>query len=330
MDDADELAAGLAEVLEPQLGAVTIESVTRLSAGANRETWSFDAMTAGGGERHELVLQRQRPGSTIRTASCADEAEVLRHARVGGVPVPEVVAAGDGPNPMGAGYTVNRRMHGETIARRILRDERWARARASLVGDCAAALAAIHRLDPEPLTAHLRPVHDPVELHRELYDGLGRPHPVFEMAFRWMARHRPARGEAGVVHGDFRLGNLLVDADGLVAALDWELCHLGDPIEDLGWLCGRAWRFGARLPVAGLAERSELLEAYRSAGGRKVTVEELRWWEVLGTVRWGITCMYMTRDHRSGANRSVELATIGRRVAETEYDLLLLMPEEGP
>jgi aminoglycoside phosphotransferase (APT) family kinase protein len=323
---AGDLSDGLAKVLALELGPVSVVGLTRLSAGANRETWSFDAV-ASSGERHQLVLQRQRPGSTIHTGGCADEAVVLRRARGGGVPVPEVVMAGDPPNPLESSYMVVRRLEGETIARRILRDDRWARARAGLVADCAGALAAIHRLDPAPVADRLRSVDDSVALHRDLYDGLADPHPVLEMAFRWLDRDRPAVRPARVVHGDFRLGNLLVDEDGLVAALDWELCHLGDPVEDLGWLCGRAWRFGAPLPVAGIAERQELLDAYRSAGGDEITLDELRWWEVLGTVRWGITCMYMTNDHRRGGNRSVELATIGRRVAETEYDVLLLLPE---
>jgi Phosphotransferase enzyme family/Domain of unknown function (DUF6285) len=132
------------------------------------------------------------------------------------------------------------------------------------------------------------------------------------------------------VHGDFRLGNLIVGPDGLRAVIDWELTHLGNPAEDLGWLCVKAWRFGAAAPAAGLGSREELLAAYRAAGGADIGVDELRWWETLGTLRWGVICMTQAWAHLSGVYRSVELAAIGRRVAEQEWDLLLLLqPEEA-
>ncbi len=173
-------------------------------------------------------------------------------------------------------------------------------------------------------------VPDPLEEMRGALDSLDRTTPVFEYALRWLAAHRPApTSEPSLVHGDFRLGNLMVDDDGLVAVLDWELVHLGDPAEDLGWLCVRAWRFGQDAPVAGLGEREELLEAYHRAGGARITPEVLRWWEVYGTLRWGVICMVQTAVFLSGRIPSVELAAVGRRVAETEWDLLLLIAPDA-
>jgi aminoglycoside phosphotransferase (APT) family kinase protein len=166
-----------------------------------------------------------------------------------------------------------------------------------------------------------------------LYDTLAPSmgaHPAFELAFRWLALGHPATEGATVVHGDFRLGNLLVGADGLTAVLDWELAHLGDPLEDLAWFSIRAWRFGAPGEVAGLASIDELVECYERARddiGTPLEVDRdaLVWWQVLETVRWGVICMLQAHTHLSGASRSVELATIGRRVCETEYDVLRLL-----
>jgi hypothetical protein len=166
---------------------------------------------------------------------------------------------------------------------------------------------------------------DQLALFRGIADALGHPHPVFEVAFRWLEDHRPSEARRTVVHGDFRLGNLLVGAAGLEAVLDWELTHLGDPTEDLGWLCVRAWRFGSALPVAGLGTREELLDAYEAASGVAVSLDELRWWEVMGTLKWGVMCIIQTVSHLAGLSRSVELAAIGRRVCETEHDLLCLL-----
>jgi hypothetical protein len=132
-----------------------------------------------------------------------------------------------------------------------------------------------------------------------------------------------------VVHGDFRLGNLIVGPEGLRAVLDWELTHAGNPAEDLGWLCVKAWRFGVEPPVAGMGSREELLAAYRAAGGAGISLAELRWWEILGTLRWGVICLTQAFAHLSGAQRSVELAAIGRRVCEQEWDLLLLLDPDA-
>jgi aminoglycoside phosphotransferase (APT) family kinase protein len=154
---------------------------------------------------------------------------------------------------------------------------------------------------------------------------LGDPHPVFDLAFRWLDENRPAPREQRVVHGDFRMGNFLVGAEGITAVLDWELAHFGDPVEDLGWLVARAWRFGGAGEVGGLGTREELIDAYVAAGGDELSVVELRWWEVLASLRWGVITMFMGAEHRRGSTRSVEQATIGRRVVETEYDVLLLL-----
>ncbi len=324
MSETSEVEAGLAEILAPTLGELAIEHLHRLSAGANRETWSFDAVVDDA--RHRLILQRQRSGADIPDR-CAAEAAILRHARAGGVTVAEVIAAESSPNPLERDYTIVRRHKGESIARRILRDALYEVARERFVGDCARELAAIHALDPEPLAEELLTVDDPVAAQRLSYERFDDPHPVFELVFRWLDENQPSLRAPRVVHGDFRMGNILVDEKGISAVLDWELCHLGDPAVDLGWLVARPWRFGASGEVGGLGSRTELLDAYVAAGGREIPLTDLRWWEVLATLRWGNACLFMVDGHRRGRTRSVELATIGRRVVEVEYDLLLLLPE---
>jgi hypothetical protein len=161
-----------------------------------------------------------------------------------------------------------------------------------------------------------------------LLDRLGEPHPAIELGLRWLAAHRPPPAGRTLVHGDFRLGNWLVGGSGLAAVLDWELAHLGDPAEDLGWMCVRSWRFGSPLPVAGVGTRAQLLTAYSEAGGARVDEATLRWWEVYGTLRWAVICIQQAAVHLTGGVRSVELAAIGRRVCEVELDLLELL--DGP
>ncbi|HXB48465.1 MAG TPA: phosphotransferase [Streptosporangiaceae bacterium] len=313
----------LARPLRHWLGPVTIEGLTRLSGGASKQTWSFDAVGAGGA-RTPLILRRDPPGKPGEPGAIHREAAAISLAHDAGLPVPEMLFISDGPG-LGTAGMVMRRVDGETIPRRILRDGEYAPARGVLVRQLGQFAARLHALDlPDFLTEP-----DPLASLREQLDSFGRPSEVFELALAELERDQPPPRAPVLLHGDFRLGNLIVGPDGLRAVLDWELTHAGNPAEDLGWLCVKAWRFGAGAPVAGLGSREELLTTYTEAGGADVSLEELRWWEVLGTLRWGVICLAQASAHLSGAHRSVELAAIGRRVCEQEWDLLLLLQPEA-
>jgi aminoglycoside phosphotransferase (APT) family kinase protein len=319
-------AAMLADALHDRLGPVAIEGMTRLSGGASRETWAFDAIRPDGSAT-ELVLRRDPLGRPSEPGAMGREALAITAAGVAGLAAPEVLMWTDGPELWESAGLVMRRVAGETIARRILRDDSYGRAREALLGQLGRFAAGLHALE---VTGDFpAPAPDPLGELRGLLDALGPVSPTFELALRWLeAEPPPARGPV-LVHGDLRLGNLIVGPDGLRAVIDWELVHTGNPAEDLGWLCVKAWRFGSSAPAAGLGSREELLAAYRAAGGADIGVDELRWWEVLGTLRWGLMCVSQAQAHLSGAHRSVELAAIGRRVCEQEWDLLLLLEPEA-
>lgn len=329
-DGAGAPAGGalLAAALRDRLGEVSIEAMTRLSGGASRETWAFDAVTADGA-RIELVLRRDPPGRPSEPGATGREARAISAARAAGLAVPEILVASDAPDLFGSPGMVMRRVPGETIARHILRDDQFEQARKVLVAQLAAFAAGLHALDvpadlpePDPL-ADLRARFD------ELSRASGQRSEAFERAFEVLDATRPPPRTHVLVHGDLRLGNVIVGECSLQAVIDWELVHTGDPVEDLGWLCVRAWRFGSPAPAAGLGSREELLAAYHQAGGADVGLDELRWWETLGTLRWGVICMTQAWAHLSGAYRSVELAAIGRRVCEQEWDLLTLLEPEA-
>ena len=320
-----EEAAEVGEQLAAVLGG-RVTSLRRLSGGASRITSAFD-LEAPTGEMRTLVLQQVRGTGLAQSPGIEVEASLLRLARRAGVPVPEVVAAGIGDG-LDAGWLVVERLDGEAIPRRIFRDERFAVARAALTGQTARALAAIHSIDP--LAVPGLPRADPLHHPLEFLDALGEVRPVLELGARWLARGElskdgPESGESGVVHGDFRMGNRLVDERGLCGVLDWELAHIGNPAEDIGWLCARAWRFGGRGRVGGFGDLDQFLAAYAAADGRAVDLDHVRWWEAYAAVKWAVICLLQASAHLSGATRSVELAAIGRRVCESEWDLLSLM-----
>jgi aminoglycoside phosphotransferase (APT) family kinase protein len=309
--DVDDLVGLLSTTLE----GAEISGLTRLSGGASRETWRFVA------DGRPLVVQRQRAGD-VRDMMI--EARVVRAAAVAGVPVPTLIAAER--NDDGSAFMVVEAIAGETIARKIQRDDEYAHARVVLVDQLGSALAAVHSIEPVP---GLETV-DPVAYYTDMLDelvttGSASPQPMLELVRRWLIGNRPPPVDPVVVHGDFRLGNLIVGPDGLRAVIDWELAHLGDPMEDLGWLCVKAWRFGGAPHVAGLGDEERLFATYAAAAGVDVDADVVRWWEVLGTWKWAIMCMLQANAHLSGVARSHELAAIGRRVCENEHDLFLAL-----
>lgn len=313
----------LARALRPWTGPASIEGLTRMSGGASREIWAFDAVGAEG-SRTGLVLRRDPPGRPGEPGAIEREARAISLAAAAGLRVPELLLVSDGPG-LGTAGMVMRRVAGETIARRILRDQEYGQARGALVRQLAEFAAGLHAVEPPAGF----PCPDPIGELKAALATSSQHSAVFDRALQWLEAAPPPRREPALLHGDLRLGNVVVGPEGLRAVLDWELTHLGNPAEDLGWLCVKAWRFGARPPVAGLGGREELLAAYRAAGGAEIGWDELRWWEILGTLRWGVMCMTQAHAHLSGAHRSIELAAIGRRVCEQEWDLMLVLEPDA-
>lgn len=319
----DGLADCLASVLEEPFGTGTrVERLSRMTAGASRVTWAFDAVAADGA-RHELVLRADTPGS-LDPGALPREAALMRAAAAQGVPSPHVFASGVGPGSLSSGYVVMSRVEGESLPPRILRDPAFANVRPRLARRCGEILAAVHRVPPDAVAG--LPDEDELDRWRGVLSGTGRPQPALEYAARWLDENRPPPSRRTLVHGDFRHGNLIIGPEGVRAVLDWELAHVGDRLEDLAWLCVKAWRFGAPLPVGGFGSVEDLVAGYESAGAGPVDREALAWWQVFGTFRWGVICLHQARRHLTGATRSVELAAIGRRVCEPEWDLLEMLP----
>jgi aminoglycoside phosphotransferase (APT) family kinase protein len=309
-------------------GATGVTGLTQLSGGASQETWSFDIVRAGS---HLGAILRRAPvgygAAPARAAGLTVEAVLMQRAHDAGVPSPRVLHVLEPQDGLGTGFIMER-VEGETIPRRILRDEKFADVRPKLARQLGGILAAIHGLPLAqlPELRRMTAAGEIDELERD-YRGFGWPRPVFELALRWLRDHDPGLSEdVTLVHGDFRHGNLIIGPDGVRAVLDWELAHLGDPMEDLGWICVNSWRFGEiDRPVGGFGSREELFAGYLGGSGRSVDPVRVMFWEVMGTLRWGVMCCGMMQRFRAGPEHSVERAMIGRRASETEIDLLRLL-----
>lgn len=328
MEETEELRKRLESFLGERLDErVHVPELRRLPGGASRESWQLVAEGAGTGARR-LVLQRDSPAPA---GSRATEFEILRRARRAGAPVPPVLWLDATGEELGSPGFVMELVEGETIARRILRDDEYEGARRVLASQCGAAVARIHGIDVSDLDG-LDPPGGPPALTalrstRRALDVYGEPHPALELGARWLERRAPEPARITLVHGDFRNGNLIVGPEGLRAVLDWEVTHLGDPWEDLGWICCRVWRFGGWGEVGGFGAREDLYRAYEEASGVPVDRNAVRWWEIFSSFKWGLGCLSQSFKHLWGHIRSHEHAAIGRRTAETEYDLLTLIRE---
>ena len=310
-DDDDRT---MREALEAVLGPVS-EPVL-LAGGASKEAWAVDA----GADR---LLVRRAAGGVIHrhTLSLKHEFEVLSVAFESGVKVPRPVVYIDDLD--GREAFVMERLEGETIGRRIVRMDAPAR----LPLQMAEELAKIHAVPRDRL-----PFLTEVRLERlvDELDEVGEPHPAIELGLWWLRENMPASREPVVNHGDYRIGNVVVDENGLVGILDWEFAHLDDPVRDLGFGLVRAWRFGVDdKRLGGIADVEPYLERYNELTGFEVRPEELDYWELAGNVGWAIGCLTQMMRHLRGQDRSVELATLGRLGAEVEYEICHLLEAKG-
>lgn len=320
MLDHDIVAA--LDALAGRVFGSELTNLRRLTGGASQQLWSFDAAGVG------YVLRRSPGGALfdkMGTVSLETEAAVIAAAERQAVPVASVVYVLTPADGMGSGF-IAVKMPGEALGKRIVYSPELAQARAGLAASCGSILARIHATPLSTLPD--LPVKPPAQSLNQLEQQLrsfGEPRPVFEAALIWLRERCPTETPLHLVHGDFRNGNMLITPEGLSAVLDWEGTHLGDPMEDLGWLCMPIWRFGMlHLPVGGFGERSDLYEAYATARGVSVDEERVRFWQIRGILRWGLTCMAMAEAFLLG-DRSIERAAVGRRSSEAELELLHAM-----
>src|SRR5208282_4427290 len=303
MSDPIDASATLASKLNALLvrlghGNLKDGSLVRLTAGAHQETWAFEAI--GGAGAVPLIVRRLSPDAAPSEMTIDPESD------------------------LGRGF-LSERVAGESLAPRILRDPAFADIRPRLAFQCGAIAARIHAMPTEGLPPlKIRFAAAQLDELYALYQSFGGGSPVFEVAFRWLRDHLPEPpAMPRLVHGDFRNGNLIVGPDGVRAVLDWELAHLGDPAEDLGWITVNSWRFGAiDQPVGGFGSVEQMLEGYRAAGGAAFDLATVCYWRTLGSLRWGLICRSMAQPPRPSLPIAVERAMIGRRVSETELDLL--------
>lgn len=325
------VAAALRSLLEQE---IEVRECRRLTAGASLETYKVDLLVGGVVKRFALRRRNERAAAALAQAlDLGTEADLLRLAINVGIPGPSEVLSLDPSHGLGEGYFMDW-IEGETLGNRIVSIPELAEARATLASECGAVLAAIHAIDVDSSGLGQRlPKLNAEEAVRAVlarYDGIASQQPMIEFAASWLLSNLPEASRMSLVHGDFRNGNLIVKPTGLAAVLDWELAHVGDPVEDLGWLCCNSWRFGREdLPVGGFGTLDQLVTSYEAASGTEVDRDALHFWTVFGTFNWAVGCLQMYRRGGDTPGEHLERLAIGRRTSESQLDLAgLLVPGE--
>ena len=328
----DEFNAQIGQFIGRTFPGAQLIDVQQLTAGASQQTFRISVRHREGHEAN-YALRRAQPGlerSSYGQVSPSVEAELLELASSAHVPVPKVIESLHSTDGLGDGYLMEW-LQGETMGQRIVKLPELQSARENLAFECGQALARIHAIEvPNQLQEALHSV-SPEELVRETWEAyitLETPQPMIDFTAQWLLNNLPPESDSALVHGDFRNGNLMVTEQGITAVLDWELCHLGDPMRDLGWLCVNSWRFGRRdLPVGGFGTVDELVAGYEAQAGTCIDRDALHFWEVFGSFWWSVTTLGMAQTWRTGETPSVERPVIGRRSSEAQMDCVhLLIP----
>jgi aminoglycoside phosphotransferase (APT) family kinase protein len=328
----EPLLTALHAFLESQTGdAVDITHATPLAGGASRDMWLVTLRIHG--EEGSYVLRRDPPTQmNDRALSRSQEFELMQAAYTAGIAVAEPCWQCPDPSVLGSPFFIMRFVEGISIGRKVVSDPSLAEARARLPAQLGHTLARIHALPasvvsglPQPPEGS-DPAQDAIDQARRVLDRLNVQNPALELGLRWAEVHKPAPSPLVVLHGDFRIGNVIVNADGLAAVADWEFSHIGDRHEDLGYPCMRDWRFGAAdRRFAGISDREAFLTAYEDAAGVSVDRRAATYWEILGNVRWGVICLAQANRHLSGEEPGIELASLGRRSVEMQIEALRLI-----
>jgi aminoglycoside phosphotransferase (APT) family kinase protein len=316
---------------------VSIVVLKPLAGGASRDTWQVTAKV-GDTERSVVLRRDLETQITHRALERDQEFKVMKAARDAHVKVPCPRWYCLETQILGESFLIMDFVEGVSIGRQVVQQPELADVRKVLPEQMGEQLARIHAIDPtqHPLDFLSRPrpgfspAQEALAQIREMIVQIKVCNPVLEFGLRWLGKNLPETNQTVVQHGDFRVGNFLVDKAGLNGIIDWEFARIGDPHDDLAWPCLRDWRYGkGELPLGGIGEREPFLQAYEKESGRTVNRKTLIFWEILGNLRWAVACLAQANRHLSGGNPNVELASLGRRSAEMQLEMLQLISEQG-
>ncbi len=315
--------------LAAALGALKIHALKKLSGGAIQENWHLTT------DQGEFVLRTDAPSTLSTSHSRPEEFAILEVAHKAGVMAPKPIALCENPTIIGAPFYLMEMAPGIAQARKIVRDPDLTDFGASLAMSLGAEMARLHKIEPPIAALDFLPMPDPspaqsrINKYRRDLDALPDGHPVLEYALNWLEDHQPKASRVTLCHSDLRTGNYMVQDGQLTAILDWEFATWSDPMEDIGWICCRCWRFGNdHLKVGGVGTLRDFLGGYEAVSGTQVKTDQIPYWQVMGELRWAIIALQQSERCHQGET-TLELALSAPLAAEMELNILDLIERCG-
>lgn len=329
----EQLAAYLRSRL-PDASELSVSNVSRIPGGASRETWAFDARwsEAGTAVERQFIARRDPTGSLLESNNDL-EFEIYTALAGTTIPAPRVNWIERDGAAIERPFFIMERLPGASDARTLVTSPEFAGVRPKIAEQKAGILAQIHAFDITRVPALEHPpageqsaLHEVERWERTMRQDTLEPQPVLEFAFSWLKRHLPPPPrKLALVHGDYRTGNFLYDDTGITGILDWEMAHAGDPIEDLGWVVMKSWRWAGDERVGGLCTRDEFVKLYEAAGGAPVDAATLKFWEVFANVKFAIIFITGTKAIVGGKTPDLLLAVTAFVNPGLEAELLELI-----
>jgi aminoglycoside phosphotransferase (APT) family kinase protein len=322
--DGETVAKNLAAFLRRQVGAdVAVSGLKRYTVGFSWITFGFEASWRDeSGHRHEnLILRLGPPKGLFAPYRAFPQFAALDALSGTAVPVPRAYWYSEELEHFGAPFFICEKVEGEAPLPWVAegREAFPPPLREALAEQFVAALAALHRFEWRGTALEsLGPGVDErsaAPLQIAFWEALlgrwaFRPYPMLEWAISWLKAHRPVASQVTVVHGDYRTGNFLESGGRITAILDWELVHLGDPLEDLGWICMRSFR-GRSPYMCHLIERARLYERYEELSGIPVPPAVVQFYEAFGTFKLAVIHVGAARCFEDGRFKDLRLAALG-------------------
>jgi len=340
MTSNPELLSKLESYLSTRLSTnVSVTSLIPLSGGACQENYLID-LSLENGDIHNLVFRTDTGASLYGSLSRVHEYAVCELAHHAGLNTPKPYWLEKDSSHLGNPFYFLERISGKASGRYIVKDPSLKEIRKNFAETLATNLAKLHKVkesDCKDLTLlktlkkHSGDNRNSIALAacsdmRMQMDSMKEQHPAMELILNWLFSNAPDSDSSVLVHGDFRTGNFMVTENEITGIIDWEFAHFGDRHEDFAWLCMRDWRFGKlNKEVGGFADRKEFIDIYNEHSDLHLVESKTLYWEVMGNLRWAIGSVGQAERHLSGADKGIELASIGRRACEMEWEAIRLI-----
>ncbi|MBO6521788.1 MAG: phosphotransferase family protein [Rhodospirillales bacterium] len=307
-------------------GRAQVRDLKQLSGGAIQENWALSLDLEGGDwpGSHDLVLRKDAPSNVAVSHGRAEEFAILKHAHDAGATVPVPCVLCEDNDVLGTPFFIMHRAEGTAAGHKLVKMD----ANDALAEDLGRNLARIHTIKDTPDLAFVAKPDGPAAMssvneYRRHLDDLPGSHPALEWGLAWLEANAPSGDEIVFSHRDYRTGNYMVTDGKLTAILDWEFAGWSDPMEDIGWLTAKCWRFGANDRVCGgVGSLDALIRGYEAESGRTVDRPMVAYWQVMATMRWAVIALQQADRFVTGGERNLELALTAHIVPELEMQIL--------